>query len=109
MVPLLPPGDHRDGLERLFVMKQEHDQLVLGLGRRAENGARFLAYIYDNPVCTIADAAAVLDVSFNTARGLVEDFEKMGLLQEATGFGRNRQFQCRPYLDCFGTLTPKWD
>lgn len=90
-------------------MKQEHDQLVLGLGRRAENGARFLAYIYDNPVCTIADAAAVLDVSFNTARGLVEDFEKMGLLQEATGFGRNRQFQCRPYLDCFGTLTPKWD
>ncbi len=96
----------KETLERLFEMKQEHDQLILGLGRRAENGARFLAYIYDNPVCTIAEAAEVLDVSFNTASVLVEDFEKMGLLQEATGFGRNRQFQCRPYLDCFETLTP---
>lgn len=91
----------RETLERLFVMKQEHDQLILGMGRRAENGAKLLAYLYDNPTLSIPAAVDSLDLSKNTVRSLVAELVVLGLLREVTGYERNRLYQFPSYLDTF--------
>ncbi|MCF6285584.1 MAG: Fic family protein [Candidatus Hydrogenedentes bacterium] len=91
----------KETLERLFTMKQEHDQLVLGLGRRAENGAKLLAYLYDNPVMSVSTAMNLTGLSKNSARDLVREFEALGLLLEATGHKRNRIYVFPVYLSAF--------
>lgn len=91
-------------LERLFVMKQEHDQMVLGMGRRAESAAKLLAYLYNNPVVSIASVSESLGWSFNTARAMVEEFCTAGFLREVTGNKRNRLFEFLPYLNTFESL-----
>ena len=40
------------------------------------------------------------------ANQLVEQFVQAGLLQETTGWKRNRRFRFKPYLDLFGQPQP---
>ena len=97
----------KETLERLYVLKQEHDQIVLGMGRRAENGARLLAYLYDNPVISIQDTAEALGVSKNTLRTLVDNFVTEGLLREVTGRERDRLYEFPGYLSAFRLEVPE--
>ena len=94
-------------LERLFVMKQGHDQLVLGMGRRAESAARLLTYLYDNPVIDAIKCMEINDLTKNSARGLIREFESVGLLRETTGYKRNRQYEFTGYLDVFQAHNPE--
>ena len=94
-------------LERLFVMKQEHDHLVIGMGRRAESAAKLLAYLYDNPVIDTIKCMEINDLTKNSARGLIKEFEAVGLLRETTGYKRNRQYEFTGYLDAFHAQTPE--
>jgi DNA-binding MarR family transcriptional regulator len=49
----------------------------------------------------IADVRLALSVTGPTASKLVDEFESQGLLQEITGFRRNRIFRYTPYLALF--------
>jgi hypothetical protein len=46
--------------------------------------------------------AAHLDVTHQTAMSLVRDFMQLGILEETTGYKRNRRFLFRAYFDLFG-------
>lgn len=91
----------KETLERLYDLKQEHDQIVLGMGRRVENGAKLLAYLYDNPVISVTETAQALDLSRNTLRALVDSFVAEGLLREITNRERDRLFEFPGYLSAF--------
>ncbi len=42
-----------------------------------------------------------IDCSYVKANKLVLQFEKLGLLQETTGWRRNRRYRFKPYIDLF--------
>lgn len=91
-------------LARLFTLKQEHDQLVLGMGRRAENAARLLAHLYDKPVVSVHNIMEHLSLSMNAAHALIREFEGAGILGEVTGHKRNRLYVFFGYLSVFREL-----
>lgn len=65
------------------------------------NAKLLLQYLYSNPVITVADATRKLEVTKQTAHTLIQDFEKLGILKEQTGYKRNRIFVFEKYLNLF--------
>jgi Fic family protein len=71
------------------------------LGRAAGNGHRVMDLLFDHPVVTVATVRDWLGITNAAANNLVSRLEEVGLLQESTGYTRNRRFRFAPYLQLF--------
>jgi len=79
---------------------------IVTLGRRAENAKKVILHLYQSPVITVRDVELLLNVKFLTANQLVKKLMEMGILQEVTGYSRNRIFIFRKYVDTFREEKP---
>ena len=61
----------------------------------------FLEYLFEQPIVTVRMVEEHLSCAFVTADKVVKRFVKLGLLDEMTGFQRNRRFRYGPYLALF--------
>ena len=91
----------KETFEKILALRQELDTSVFTLGRRAENAKRLINHLYSSPVVSVADAEKILGISNNPARELVAALEALGVLEESTGYKRNRLFVFRRYLRIF--------
>ncbi len=87
--------------QRILALRQELDSLVVTLGRRAENAHSLLLRLYQEPVVNVNQVAGWLDIKYYAANQLVGALVNLGVLQEVTGWQRNRMFVFRQYLDVF--------
>jgi Fic family protein len=61
----------------------------------------FLEYLFERPIVTVRMVERRLNCAFVTADKVVKRFVKLGLLEEMTGFQRNRRFRYAPYVALF--------
>lgn len=61
----------------------------------------FLEYLFEQPIVTVRMAEQRLNCAFVTANKVIERFVRLGLLDEMTGFQRNRRFRYAPYIALF--------
>ncbi len=87
--------------QQILALRQEVDAQVVTLGRRAENAHSLLLRLYQEPVINVNQAAEWLDIKYYAANQLVGTLVGLGILQEVTGWQRNRLFVFRKYLDVF--------
>lgn len=78
----------------------EKKQVIL-LGKRVPLAKQFINYLYSKPIVDATEVAKVLDVNISTAHRLIQDFEKLNILKEQTGYKRNRVFVFENYLNLF--------
>jgi len=83
------------------ILRQQVEEKIVTLGRRAENGRRLLIALYKKPVINVAQAAEILDVTPRAANALINDLIALGILKEMTGYKRNRIFMFQDYLELF--------
>ena len=76
-------------------------QKIIHLGKRTANGKGLLNYLYSKPIVDTAEVASALNINISTAHRLIQDFVKLKILKEQTGFKRNRIFMFEGYLDLF--------
>ena len=69
------------------------------LGRRTENGQRLLDLLFVRPVVSAALIGRILTLSPKTCNSLLRDFVSLKILNETTGYKRNRMFEFTNYLD----------
>ncbi len=81
--------------------KEVDEKRITGLGKRVPLAKEFINHLYSKPVIDASEAAKVLDVNISTALRLIQDFEKLKILKEQTGFRRNRLFVFDDYLKMF--------
>jgi hypothetical protein len=84
-----------------LALRQELDAEIFKLGRRAENAQRLILYLYGTPTITVNRAMEVLGIKYVPANTLIASLVDLGVLQEATGFQRNRIFILQRYMDIF--------
>jgi len=65
------------------------------------NGPRLLDVLFRRSLVNVSVVAQELGVVFATANRLVEQFARIGLLEEITGAQRNRRYRYAPYLALF--------
>jgi Fic family protein len=74
---------------------------IIHLGKKVPNAKKLLDYLFTQPVITAQQIAELLNVSMVSAYKIANDFERIGILKETTGFKRNRFFIFKEYLDIF--------
>lgn len=87
--------------QRILALRQELDAEILKLGRRAENAQQLILYLYGTPTITVKKTMELLAINYVPANRLIAALVDMGILQEITGFQRNRIFLLRRYIDIF--------
>ncbi len=85
----------------ILALRQEIDAQVITLGKRAENVHSLLFRLYKEPVISVNQASDWLGIKYYSANQLVGAMVELGILQEETGWQRNRVFVFRKYLDVF--------
>jgi Fic family protein len=71
------------------------------LGSKTKKGMKVLKVLFQNPIITSNKLVKELNIANSTANRLLVDFEKLKIIQEYTGFKRNRKFIFREYFDIF--------
>lgn len=74
---------------------------ILSLGKKAALAQKFLHYLYSKPIVDSREAAENLSVNPSTANRLIDDFIKLEIIREVTGYKRNRVFIFEEYLRLF--------
>lgn len=95
-------GKGKQTFEGILALRQEMDQLAFTYGKRAENVQLLLRHLYRRPAITAIQASELLEVSHQTASALLNKMTRDGMLQEITGYQRNRVFVFARYIDLFG-------
>jgi Fic family protein len=89
-------------------LREKHRQMIhdAGLGL---NGLTLLDALFNFPIVNVNLVKTTIGVrSFGTANELVNEFQRMGLLNEETGRSRNRIYTYRPYVRLF-SAAPETD
>jgi len=71
------------------------------MGSKSKRGLILIKSLYQNPITDSNSVCALLDIAPSTANRLIADFQKNGILEELTGFKRNRKFIFREYFNIF--------
>ncbi len=71
------------------------------LGSKTEKGIQLLKILFQNPIITANQLVNEMKIAHSTANRLLADFEKLGILDEYTGFKRNRKFIFKEYFEIF--------
>jgi len=77
------------------------DKKLPKLGKKIITAKQLLKHLYKKPVVTVQEVQDELDVSLPTANSIVSDFERLEILNEKTGWKRNREFEFTDYLKLF--------
>ena len=87
---------------RIVLLREAHrNAFTGGLGRGAANGHRTLDALFDRPIVSVADVRAWTGTTYAAANVMVARLVEMGILEEFTGFARNRRFRYAPYIELF--------
>ncbi len=85
----------------ILQLKNDIDARIVKLNRKAERGREFMNLLYRNPVIRTSDVVSALGITPKSAIKLIDDFQKLKILHEMTGFKRNRVFVFEEYLKLF--------
>lgn len=87
--------------DAILKLRNEVDERVRQLGRRAANAAAIVDHLYQRPLVDAAGVVELIDVSMPTAYKLIDDLEGLGILRETTGARRGRMYVFDEYLRLF--------
>ncbi len=86
---------------KIIILREKIDNQIIQLGKRRPTAQLLLNHLFHQPVITAQETAKVINKSIPTANTLIQDFVKMGILKEKTGYQRNRVFSFVEYIKLF--------
>ncbi|HEX8410725.1 MAG TPA: Fic family protein [Thermoanaerobaculia bacterium] len=87
---------------RILQLREQHRAAITeGLGRAAGNGHRILESLFDRPILSVNDVRQITGTTYASANALVSRLVQVGVLEEMTGYARNRRFRYAPYIALF--------
>ncbi|MDI6804661.1 MAG: Fic family protein [Bacteroidota bacterium] len=85
----------------IIALRQKCEQKIMSLGRKTMLAKSFLHYLYSNPITDSQDVSDSLHINISTALRLIEDFIRLEIIIETTGYKRNRIFSFEKYIKLF--------
>jgi Fic family protein len=87
--------------KNIIELRSELENKIITLGKKQALAKSFLQFLYSEPITSTNDVALALNINYVTASRLMDDFVKLGIMVELTGFKRNRVFAFDNYLKLF--------
>jgi Fic family protein len=86
--------------------EQHRSEITERHGRAAGNGHKVLESLFDRPILSVHDVEKTTGTTYSAANSLVSRLVRLGVLEEMTGFARNRRFRYAPYIALFSNAAP---
>ncbi|MHB1254172.1 MAG: Fic family protein [Candidatus Humimicrobiaceae bacterium] len=93
--------DSIETFKKIIDLRQRYEEKIIILGSRAKKAKNLLNCMYSQPIISNKGIMNKLNISFNSANRLIKSLMEFNLLNEITGFSRNRLFVLKEYLDLF--------
>lgn len=91
-----------DTARKILELREKHRQQIIDeAGGRSSNALRLLDSLYERPVTDVKTVEKSLQTTFQTANKLINQLERLGIIEELTGQKRNRIYRYHPYLRLF--------
>ncbi|MEP6795938.1 MAG: Fic family protein [Saprospiraceae bacterium] len=90
-----------DTLEHIIKLTVEIDISLQSLGSRSTNARKVMMYLYEKPMINAKKIAEVTKLTPASAYKLINDLERLNILNEITGGRRGRTYVFKRYLDLF--------
>jgi len=91
-----------DTFKAILKLKENiEDKKLNELGKKLPMAKQLMKYLYKKPVVNVQEIRNALKVSLPTANSIIADFERLKILNEETGWKRNREFEFTEYLKLF--------
>jgi len=87
--------------EAIIELRERYESKVMKLGRKAQRAQKLLLALFSKPVINVNETAEITGVNYASANNLVKDFEDLKILEEITGYSRNRLFKMTDYVNLF--------
>lgn len=87
--------------EEIIKLKKEVESKLENIGKKAINGQKLLELLYSTPKVNSKIVCEKLNITPATANGLLKTFVEIGILDEKTGFNRNRYYVFEDYIRIF--------
>lgn len=89
-------------VNRILNLREQHRAIIAEkMGRSAGNGHKVLEALYERPIMNVKGVMNITGTTYAAANHLVTRFTEMGILQEFTGYTRNRRYRYEPYIALF--------
>lgn len=95
-------GEATQTARRIQLLREEHRSVITeNFGRAAGNGHRVLEQLFDRPIVAVADVQQLTGTTYAAANALVRRMVEQGIVEEITGYARNRRFRYGAYVRLF--------
>lgn len=91
----------KEKFENIINLRQVYEQKIDTLGRKVPRAKKLLIHLFSQPIVSVNDVSSILGVQFKSANNLTQDLVKLGILEEKTGYSRNRLFELKEYVSLF--------
>ena len=87
--------------KEIIALRTSVETKIITLGKKQMLAKNVLQYLYSQPITDMQSLAIATNVSVTTISRLLNDFVKLDILVELTGFKRNRIFAFEQYIKLF--------
>ena len=87
--------------DKIIKLKKDVDNKIAKIGKKSVNGQRLIELLYSEPKVNSKTVSEKLGLSVVSANGLLSTFVEIGILEEKTGFNRNRYYVFEEYVKIF--------
>lgn len=87
--------------KEIIALRASVENKIIQLGKKQMLAKNVLQYLYSQPITDMQSIAIAANVSVTSISRLLNDFIRLGILVELTGFKRNRIFAFEQYLKLF--------
>ena len=87
--------------DEIIKLKKEVENKLTKIGKKAANGQRLLELLYSQPKVNSKLVSKKLKITPATANGVLKAFVEIGILEEKTGYNRNRFYVFEDYIKIF--------
>jgi Fic family protein len=87
--------------KEIIALRTSVETKIITLGKKQMLAKNVLQYLYSQPITDMQSLAIATNVSVTTISRLLNDFVKLDILVELTGYKRNRVFAFEQYIKLF--------
>lgn len=87
--------------EDIISLRETYEHKIATLGRKVPRARNLMIHLFSHPIINAMNAKEVLGISYKAANELVNDLAELKILEEKTGYSRNRLFEMKDYVTLF--------
>lgn len=91
----------KEKFRKVVELTKRVDDIISNLNVKYDNAKKVIEYFYNEPISSRKKVADSLEMPQSTLNGVISELQRVGILNETTGYARNQLFVFKEYVDIF--------